>query len=162
MTEVRVEVRVDLLADGDVQELDEAAIAARLADGDTAALRDARSLDGALRIGDAEIADELFSAVQRLCFEGAAALLADGAVVEYRYFSSNEHARLAADGDTVVLSGSDVPESTFLRRELIRALHACGARWLAVLDRIGRAPEASYLRPFAAAAQSALAAAGLA
>jgi len=37
-----------------------------------------------------------------LCFEGAVALLADGAVVEYGYFSSNEHARLAADGDTVV------------------------------------------------------------
>lgn len=137
MTEVRVEVRVDLLADGEVQELDEAAIAARLADGNTAALRDARSLDGALRIGDAEIADELFSVVQRLCFEGAAALLADAALV-YRYFSSNEHARLAADGDTVVLSGSDVSESTFLRRELSCALYTCGVRWLAVLDRIGR------------------------
>jgi len=43
-------------------------------------------------------------------------LLADGAVVEYRYCSSNENARLATDGDTVALSGSDVPESTFPRR----------------------------------------------
>jgi hypothetical protein len=162
MSEAPVEVRVDLVSDGDLQELDEAAIAAQLANGDTAALREARSLDGAIRIGGAEIADELFSAVQRLCFEGAAALLDDGAVVEYPYFSSNEHARLAADGDTVVLSGSDVPESTFPRRDLIRALYACGVRWLAVLDKLGRAPEANHLRPFAAAAQSALAAAGLA
>jgi hypothetical protein len=161
MSNVTVDVRVDLVADG-VEELDEAAIAARLAGGDAASLREARALDGALRIGGAEIADELFSAVQRLCFEGAAALLADGAVVEYRYFSSNERARLAADGDTVVLSGSDVPESAFPRRELIRALYACGARWIATLDKLGRAPEANHLRPFAAAAQSALAAAGLA
>ena len=162
MSELTVELRVDLVAGGDVHELDEADIAARIAAGDTAALREARALDGAIRIGDAEIVDELFSAVQRLCFEGAAGLLADGAVVEYRYFSSNEDARLAAHGDTVALSGSDVPDSTFSRRDLIRALHACGVRWLAVLDQIGRAPEANHLRPFAAAAQSALAAAGLA
>ena len=162
MSEVTVEVRVDLVIDGDLQELDEAAVTARLADGDTASLHEARALDGAICIGGAEIVDELFSAVQRLCFEGAAALLADGAVVEYRYFSSSENARLAANGGTVVLSGSDVPESTFPRWDLIRALYACGVRWLAVLDKIGRAPEANYLRPFAAAAQSALAAAGLA
>ena len=161
MSEVTVEVRVHLVVDGDLQELDEAAIAERIAAGDAAALREERALDGAIRIGGAEIADELFSAVQRLCFEGAAALLADGAVVEYRYFSSNENARLVADGDTVVVSGSDVPTSTFARTDLLRALYACGVRWLAVLDKIGRAPEANHLRPFAAAAQSALAAAGL-
>lgn len=162
MSDVTVEVRVDLVIDGDLQELDEAAIAARLLDGDTAPVRDARALDGAIRIGGAEIVDELFSAVQRLCFEGAAALLADGAIVEYRYFSSNQNARLVANGESVVLSGSDVPESIFPRRDLIRALYACGARWIAVLDELGRAPEANHLRPFAAAARSSLAAAGLA
>jgi len=162
MSNVIVDVRVDLLADGNLEELDEAAVAARIAAGDTASLREARALDGAIRIGGAEIVDELFSAVQRLCFEGAAALLADGAVVDYRYFSSNETAQLRAGGDTVVFSGSDVPESTFPRRDLIRALYACGVRWLAVLDKIGRAPEANHLRPFAVAAQSALTAAGLA
>lgn len=162
MSHVAVEVRVDLVIDGDLQELDEAAIAAQLVDGDTAPVREVCALDGAIRIGSTELVDELFSAVQRLCFEGAAALLADGAIVEYRYFSSNENARLVANGETVVLSGSDVPESIFPRRNLIRALYACGARWIAVLDALGRAPEANHLRPFAAAAQSALAAAGLA
>src|SRR5258705_3444511 len=137
MTAVTVAVRVDLLVDGELQELDEAAIAARLADGDTAALREVRGLDGALCIDGAEIVDELFSAVQRLCFDGAAALLADGAVIEYRYFSSNEDARLAVAGDAVVLTGGDVPELAFPRRDLIRALYACGVRWLAVPDQIG-------------------------
>src|SRR5262245_10316590 len=131
MSDVTVEVRVDLVIDGELQELDEAAIAARLVDGDTAPVREARALDGAICIGGAEIIDELFSAVQRLCFEGAAALLADGAIVEYRYFSSNANARLVANGETVVFSGSDVPESIFPRRDLIRALYACGARWIA-------------------------------
>jgi hypothetical protein len=162
MSNVTVDIRVDLVLARGVEELDEAAVVAQIAAGDTALLRDARALDGVVRIGGAEIADELFSAVQRLCFEAAVALLADGAVVEYPYFSSNEHARLAADGDTVMVSGSDVPQSRFPRRDLIRALHACGVRWLATLDKMGRAPEAKHLRPFAAAAQSALAAAGLA
>jgi hypothetical protein len=67
-----------------------------------------------------------------------------------------------ADGDAVVLSGSDVPKSTGPRRGLCRALYACGVRSLAMLDQIGRVPEANHLRPFAAAAQSALAVAGLA
>lgn len=162
MSDVTVEVRVDLVIDDDLLELDEAAISARLVDGDTAPLSEVRALDGAIRIGSAEIVDELFSAVQRLCFEGAVALLADGATVEYRYFSSNENARLVANGETVVVSGSDVPESMFPRRDLIRALYACGARWIAVLDELGRVPEANHLRPFAAAARSSLAAVGLA
>jgi len=162
MSDVTVEVRVDLVSDGDLQELDEAAIAARLANGDTASLRAAHNLDGAIRIGGAEIVDELFSAVQRLCFEGAATLLSDRAVVEYRYFSSNENARLVANGETVVLSGSDVPESALPRLDLIRALYACGTRWISVLEKLGRVPEANHLRPFAAAARSSLATAGLA
>lgn len=162
MTNVTVEIRVDLVRARGVEELDEAAVAARIAAGDTTSLLEARALDGMLRIGDAEIFDELVPAVHLLCFDAAIALIADGAIFDYSYFSSNEHARLAADGDTVVVSGSDVPETRFPRRELIPALHACGVRWLATLDRIGRAPEANHLRPFAAAAQSALAAAGLA
>ncbi len=162
MSDVTVDIRVDLVLDRGVEELDEAAVAARIAAGDTTSLREARALDGMLRIGDAEIADELVPAVHLLCFDAVIALITDGAVFDYSYFSSNEHARLAADGDTAVLSGSDVPESTFPRWDLLRALYACGARWLAVLDKLGRAPEANHLRPFAAAAQSALAAAGLA
>jgi hypothetical protein len=98
--------------------------------------------------------------VHLLCFDAVTALITDGAVFDYSYFSSNESARLAVDGDTVVLSGSDLPESTFPRRDLLRALCACGARWITTLDKLGRAHEADHLRPFATAAQSVLAAAG--
>jgi hypothetical protein len=161
VTNVAVEVGIHLLVDGDLEELGEAAVAARIASGDIGPLR-AVVLDGMLRIGDAEIFDELDPVVQRLCFDAVIALITDGAVVDYGYFSSNENVRLVADGGTVVLSGSDVAESTFPRRDLIRALYACGVRWLAVLDQLGRAGEANHLRPFAAAAQSALTAAGLA
>lgn len=161
MSDVSVDVRVDLVIDGDLQELDEAAVAARVAAGAAALLREARALDGMLRIGGAEIFDELVPVVHLLCFDAVTALLSDGAIFDYAYFSSNENARLVANGDTVVLSGSDVPESMFPRRDLIRALYACCARWIAVLDELGRAPEADHLRPFAAAARSSLAAAGL-
>ena len=162
MSNVTVDIRVDLVLDDGIHELDEADVAARITSGDTALLREARALDGRLRIGDAEIFDELVPVVHVLCFDAVIALLVDGATVEYRYFSSNENARLVANGEIVVLSGSDVPESIFPRRDLIRALYACGARWIAVLAELGRAPEANHLLPFAAAARSSLAAVGLA
>jgi hypothetical protein len=162
MSHVTVDVRVDLVLDRGVEELDEAAVAARIAAGDTASLREARALDGMLRIGDVEIFDELVPVVHLLCFDAVVALVTDGAVFDYPYFSSNETAHLRADGDTAVLSGSDLPETTFSRRDLLRALYACGARWITTLEELGRTSEANHLRPFAAAAQSALAAAGLA
>ncbi|HET9624570.1 MAG TPA: hypothetical protein VFP84_24545 [Kofleriaceae bacterium] len=65
MNEVTVKVRVHLVIDGDLQ--DEAAIAAWIAEGNTVLLREKRDLNGAICIGDVEIVDELFSAVQRLC-----------------------------------------------------------------------------------------------
>ncbi len=162
MSEATVDIRVDLVLDHGIEEVDEAAVTSRIAEREISALRDARALDGALRIGGAEIADELFFAVQRLCFEGATALLTHGAVFDYAYFSSNENARFTTNGDTVVLSGSDVPESMLPRWDLIRALYACGARWITTLEEVGRMPEVNHLRPFATAAQSALAVAGLA
>jgi len=162
MSNVTVDIRVDLALDHGVEELDETDVAARIAAGDTTSLRDTRALDGRLRIGDAEIFDELVPVVHVLCFNAVIALITDGAVFDYSYFSSNESAQLRTDGDTVVLSGSDLPETTFPRRDLLRSLYACGARWIATLDQLGRAPEANHLRPFAAAASAALTAAGLA
>jgi hypothetical protein len=163
MSDVTVDVRVDLVADGGVEELDEAAVAARIEVGDADLLHQARALDGRLRIGDVEIFDELVPVVHRICFNAVIVLLADDAEVDYpySYFSSNESAKLAADRDRVVISGSDIVSSAFPRQALIRALYSCGVRWLATLERLGRASEANHLRPFAAAAGAALAAAGL-
>jgi hypothetical protein len=138
-----VDVRVDLIVGDNVEELDEADVAERIKDGDTTSLLEARALDGMLRIGDFEIFDELVPVVHRLCFDAVITLTPDGAVFDYSYFSSNESLRLVATGDTVVLSGGDLPETTFSRRELLVALHACGARWLATLDQLGRTGEAN-------------------
>jgi hypothetical protein len=162
MSEVTVDIRVDLVSDHGLEELEESDVAAHIVANDAAILRAARSLDGVLRISSIEIGDELFSAVQRLCFEGAAALLVDNAIVDYRFFSSNDEVRLVANDDSIVISGQDVPEASFPRRPLIRALYECGARWVATIEQIGRDPEATHLRPFATAARAALIAAGLA
>jgi hypothetical protein len=75
--------------DSGLEELGEATVAALVQAGHTASIQATRALDGAIRIGSAETADELFSSVQRLCFEGASALLVVGAVVDYPHFSSN-------------------------------------------------------------------------
>jgi hypothetical protein len=162
MSELTVDIRIDLVVDGNIEELDEAAVAARIAVGDTATLRNVRGLDGRIHIGsEIEISDELDPLVQRLCFNAVTELVRDGAVFEYRYFSQAETAQLRADGDTVVLSGSALPETTFSRRDLLRGLYSCGARWLTTLDGLGLTPQADYLRQYAAAAQSALSTAGL-
>jgi hypothetical protein len=163
MSELIVDICIDLVLDGKLEELDEAAVAARIAAGDTAILRDGRGLDGRIRIGsEIEISDELDPLVQRLCFNAVTELVREGAVFDYRYFSQAENAQLRADGDNVVLSGSDLPETTLSRRDLLRGLYGCGARWLTTLDGLGLIPQVDYLRQYAAAAQSALAVAGLA
>src|SRR5262245_57160099 len=100
MSNVTVDIRADLVVDGRREELDEAAVAARVAAGDAALLREARALDGMLRVGDAEIFDELVPVVHLLCFDAVTALLSDGAIFDYAYFSSNENARLTANGET--------------------------------------------------------------
>jgi hypothetical protein len=164
-SELTVDICVDLIVDGKIEELDEAAVAARIAAGDTATLHASEGLDGRLRIGEVEISDELTSSVQRLCFGAVIELIRDGAVVDYPYFSAAANLQLRADGDSVVLSASDVldlPEATFPRRELLRGLYACGERWITTADALGRYWDVNQLRPYAAAAQAALAAAGLA
>jgi hypothetical protein len=164
MSRFTVDICIDLFVDGQLEELDEATVAARIAAGDTATLRAVDGLDGRLRIGEAEVADELFAVVQHLCFNAVIALLRDGAVFDYSYFSSNASVQLRAEGDSLVLSGSEfeVPETTFPRCELLRRLYACGERWITTVDGLGRSGDVNHLRPFAEAAQSALAAAGLA
>lgn len=162
MSIVTVEFRIDLVLDHGIEELDEAMVMARIAAGNIASLREEEALDGMLRIGTAEIFDELTPAIHRLCFDAVCALVTDGSIFDYPYFSSTEKAQLRSAGDIVVLTGSDLAESTFPRRDLLCELYACGGRWIAMLDRIGRGLEADRLRQFAAAAHVALVAARLA
>ena len=156
----------------DVAELDEESVA-RLVGGDAELvgwLGELDSIEGALVIGDASIVDDLVSATQRLCFEAVAVLAAPGAAYAYPYFTSNARAELvsSADGASISLSGDDVPALTFSRAELLPALHACGMRFLAFLEELGRrgrpasAAELAHLSPFAERSKAALAAHGLA
>jgi hypothetical protein len=55
MSNATVDIRIDVVLNHGVEELDETAVTARIAAGDTTSLRDARALGGRLRIGDAEI-----------------------------------------------------------------------------------------------------------
>lgn len=155
----------------DVEELDERALA-RLVDGDddlAAMLSETEGLEGALVIGDASIADDLGSAIQRLCFEAVEQLVAPGTTYEYAYFTSATHAAIAssADGATISLSGDDIPSCAYPRESLLPALYACGQRYLAFLHDLGRrgrtgsTTELAHLQPFADRAQAALAASGL-
>lgn len=150
----------------DVEELDEESLARLI--GDTEFVEWVSGLDsieGALVVGEASIVDDLASATQRLCFEAVAVLAVPGSVYAYPYFTSNARAELAssADGASISLSGDDVPALTFARADLLPALHACGMRFLAFLEELGRqgraasAAELAHLSPFAERARAALA-----
>ena len=155
----------------DIEELDEQAVARLVAsDADfVASLCDLDALEGALVIGDASIVDDLASATQRLCFEAVEALSVPGATYAYPYFTSTARAAFASSpgGSTIRLSGDDVPPREFSRATLLPALYACGLRYLAFVEELGRRgrvsseAELSHLRPFAGRAQSALTSLGL-
>lgn len=149
-----VDFRVDMVSEWGTEELDERHLGFQIADGEIDALRDAPSLAGILRIGVVEIADDLSTAVQRLCFDAPAALVVDGAVFEYR-------ARLVAGGDKITVALGDAPARTYSRPHLLRTLVACGDRWLASLEALGRTADAARLRSSADSTRATLTAAGL-
>ena len=101
---------------------------------------------------------------QRLCFGAVEALVAQGTRYDYPYFTSNTNAVLlsSADGTTILLSGDGVPAREHLRAALLPALYACGLRYLAFLEELGRhgrassAADVAHLRPFAERAGAAL------
>ena len=155
----------------DVEELDEQALACLIGSNAefVVSLCALDGLEGALVIDDASIVDDIGSATQRLCFEALEKLVVPGTTYEYPYFTSNTLAKLtsSADGAAIALSGDDVPTREFSRAELLPALYACGVRYLAFVEELGRrgrtssAPDLVHLRPFADRARAALVAHGL-
>jgi hypothetical protein len=165
MTTVRFEIH--RVIGSDVEELDEDAIA-RIA----GELVELDELEGAIVIeGDgqprAAIVDDLSSAVQRLCFESVVALLVPGTTYGYRYFTATNQAELVSTPTAIALRGDDIPAAEHPRDALLSAFHACGLRYLALLDDLaGRGRDAStgelaHLRPFAERARDALRQQGL-
>jgi hypothetical protein len=167
-----VHFEIHHITGNDVAELDEDAVARRLAADDpfVQALCEAETLEGAIVIGGAQIVDDLGSATQRLCFESLEALATPGATYAYRYFTAANDAALtsSADGATITLSGDDVATSQHPRAALLPALYACGLRYLALLEHLGQrgragsAVELAHLRPFAQRALAVLRQHGLA
>jgi len=155
----------------DVEELDEQALTRLLTSDaefiDSLCILD--GLEGALVIDDASIVDDLGSATQRLCFEAVEVLTTPGTKYEYPYFTSNTHAKLVstAEDAAISISGDDIPTRVFPRATLLPALYACGLRYLAFVEELGRrgrassAPDLAHLRPFADRARGALVAQGL-
>lgn len=106
-------------------------------------------IEGAVAIGEAEIVDALFSAVLRLCFQSAEALLVPGGAYHYRYEAENLSAQLQTsdDGATIAVSGFGLPSQTLPARELLPALYACGVRHIELLERLAARGRPSYDLP---------------
>jgi hypothetical protein len=106
-------------------------------------------IEGAVAIGEAEIVDALFSAVLRLCFQCAEALIAPGGAYHYRYEAENlsAHLQTSDDGTTIAVSGFGLPSQELPARELLPALYACGVRHIELLERLEARGRASYDLP---------------
>ena len=144
--------------DGTLSQLwDEAAIEAHLEN--IVTLDD--PIEGAVVIGEAEIIDSLPSAVLRLCFQCADALLVPSGAYHYRYEAENLSAQLQTsdDGTAITVSGFGLPSQTLPTCELLPALYACGVRYIELLERLearGRPSSALLLHDAAAATRNLL------
>jgi hypothetical protein len=155
----------------DVEELDEQTLTCLLDEDPDfiASLIAQEKIEGAIEIGDASILDDLSSAIQRLCFEAIERLVHSGSTYDYRYFTSNAHATLvtSGDGEAIALSGEYIPACQFPHGELLVALYACGRRYLALLEELGKrgrtwsGTDLAHLRPFSERAHAALIASGM-
>ena len=100
--------------------------------------------------------------MQQLCFMAAEELLKPGGCYRYVGFIASLDVTLEAGEDTITIRGEDAGEATFARDELLRALDACGRRYVDWLARLGDRPDdLAQLRRHAAAAADRLRQAGL-
>jgi len=106
-------------------------------------------IEGAVAIGEAEIIDTVPSAVLRLCFQCADALLVPSGAYHYRYEAENLSAQLQTsdDGTTITVSGFGVASQALPASELLPALYACGVRYIELLKRLETRGRPSYDLP---------------
>ena len=129
-----------------------------------ALLRTVSVLDGALVIAvegqdPLYVVDELWAAVQNLCFTCPVEVWAQRRErFLYRFTSSSEQIVVSVHGDHVRLLPSDGAEVTAPQRELFLPLYACGERFVQFLRDLHGPEDATvrHLEPFADRARAAL------
>jgi hypothetical protein len=106
-----------------------------------------------------EAADELWAAVQNLCFRAVEELSSghDGCWV-YTATSSDSHVVILPIAKLLRLLSEEARAVTAPRDELLEALLDCGERFLDLLERLGESQEpfVRQLRPYAERARAAL------
>lgn len=157
---IEIEFELHLLVDGDLSQVPERSLRDQ-ADHYFQLAEAQQSLEGMLRIrqseqGEMELADDLSSLVQRLCFGAIPALVDEPeSTIEYRFFSQDERLVMTPDGDRMRLFVEEEPELLVPRYELAMSLFACGNRFLDLLTTVdGRLLQLrDYLQAFADEAQ---------
>jgi hypothetical protein len=165
---VHVTFALDLFTGDDYQTVSEADLRAA-PDSYRDLIRAQETLEGSLRIEangqpPVEISDELWAAVQNLCFTAVSALLdPERDCFLYRKTNVDSHIVLISLGPVVRLMGEDIPAATFPASELLPALTGCGLRIVDLYRSIGGAAAefVHYLQPYADQATAALASHGM-
>lgn len=106
-----------------------------------------------------KVTDELWAAVQNLCFACVPALLEEKRECYiYTYTSYDGHIVILPLAGLVRLIGEDTPTITETKQKLLPELFDCGIRYLEFLKRLGghMNKSAQYLQPFADKAHSLL------
>jgi len=160
---IEVKFSIDLIVNNQVQILSEDIIST-IKDDSIELLKQQEVIIGSIeiKVSDQEqliVSDELWAAVQNICFECITAIF-DGKKENYLYrFTEYEgHINLIPDGNKIRIISENAPMVTAPANELFTALYKCGKRFIAFLKIIegNDGPIVSYLEPFAERAKLSL------
>lgn len=132
---------IHLLIDGDLAQIPEELLQAQPLHY-AQLIKENRSLDGMLKIrteqGEIELADDLSSLVQRLCFGTSSFFYKHPAsIFRYDFFSQDEFFLIKQAQDQASLFIQDEPELIVSKIDLAKSLFDCGNRFLELLDTFG-------------------------
>ena len=153
MLEITFEIH--LLVDGNLVQVPETILQSEVSKY-SRLIKQQRSLEGILRIkmseqGEIELADDLSSLTQRLCF-GAIPKLTESfsSSFTYDFFSQDERLVVTPENEGVKLFVEEEPELVIPKTDFITALFNCGNRFLDLLEKFGNDFQQllEYLKPF--------------
>ncbi|HYJ37954.1 MAG TPA: hypothetical protein VEV87_05035 [Chitinophagaceae bacterium] len=121
-------------------------------------------VDGAIVITATEqekliVSDELWAAVQNLCFESIPVILDEKReTFLYRYTSYDGHLIMIPLGNMIRFTGENIPMITVPSKELFPALYECGKRFISFLSKLEgvESEMVKYLGPFKESAKNSL------